>query len=73
MDGDITYLRLANRFVYLVALIDVFSRYIVAWHLSLELDTNNCLQALAIALKNSIPTIINSDQGSQVRRESCLK
>jgi putative transposase len=62
---DITYLKLNGRFVYLVALIDVFSRYIVGWHLSVDLDTDNCLLALAIALKNNKPEIINSDQGSQ--------
>ena len=40
---DITYLRLGTRFVYLVTLIDVYSRYIVGWNLSFELDTKSCL------------------------------
>jgi putative transposase len=63
---DITYLKLNGKFIYLVALIDVYSRYIVGWNLSFELDTENCLQALNIALKQSAkPTIINSDQGCQ--------
>jgi putative transposase len=62
---DITYLRLQNRFVYLVALIDVYSRYIVGWSLSFELDTENCMDALEIALKRFKPLIINTDQGCQ--------
>ena len=66
---DITYLKLSGKFVYLVALIDVFSRFIVGWHLSVDLDTDNCLQALAIALKKSKPEIINSDQGCQFTSE----
>jgi len=62
---DITYLRLKTRFVYLVALIDVHSRYIVGWNLSFELDTENCLHALKLALRNGTAAIINSDQGVQ--------
>jgi putative transposase len=62
---DITYLKLGTRFVYLVALIDVYSRYIIGWNLSFELDTESCLQALYLALKLGIPEIINSDQGCQ--------
>ncbi len=66
---DITYLKLNGKFVYLVALIDVCSRFIVGWHLSVDLDTDNCLQALAIALKYNKPEIINSDQGCQFTSE----
>lgn len=62
---DITYLKLGTRFVYLVALIDVYSRYIVGWSLSFELDTENCLDALKLALRVGKPAIINSDQGCQ--------
>jgi putative transposase len=62
---DITYLKLNGRFVYLVALIDVYSRYIVGWNLSFELDTENCFGALKMALGLGIPIIINSDQGCQ--------
>lgn len=62
---DITYLKLNGRFVYLVALIDVYSRYIVGWNLSFALDTDNCLQALTIALKQNKPDIVNTDQGCQ--------
>lgn len=69
---DITYLKLNCRFVYLIALIDVFSRYIVGWHLSLDLDTDNYLQALIIALKQNKPLIINSDQGCQFTSEAWI-
>ena len=66
---DITYLKLKTRFVYLVALIDVYSRYIVGWNVSFELDTENCLEALEKALKEGKAEIINSDQGSQFTSE----
>ena len=62
---DITYLKLGTRFVYLVAVIDVFSRYIVGWNLSYDLDTENSLDALRVGLKIGIPEIVNSDQGCQ--------
>jgi putative transposase len=62
---DITYIKLGKGFVYLVALIDVFSRYIVGWALSKTLSTEGCLKALKKALKIAKPEIINSDQGSQ--------
>lgn len=44
--SDITYIRLARGFVYLVAIIDWFSRYVLAWELSTTLDTSFCLEAL---------------------------
>ena len=59
------YLKLGSRFVYLVALIDVHSRYVVGWHLSYDLDTQNSLEALRLGLNMGIPEIINSDQGCQ--------
>lgn len=63
---DITYLRGQTGFYYLVALIDVHSRYIVGWSLSHKLDTKNCLNALSMALENErYPDLINSDQGVQ--------
>lgn len=62
---DITYIKTRHGFVYLVALIDVFSRKIMGWALSTFLDTNSCLQALQNALQQGIPEIINSDQGCQ--------
>ena len=63
---DITYLRTNNGFMYLVALIDVYSRLIVGWRLSNSLCTTSCLSALQDAIhKYGKPDIINSDQGSQ--------
>lgn len=62
---DITYLRMPGGFMYLVALIDVYSRYVVGWSLSNTLDTSSCIDALKSALTWGEPEIINSDQGSQ--------
>lgn len=63
---DITYVRLSTGFVYLTALIDVVSRHIMGWHLSIDLDTKSCLKALKMALASGFkPGIVNSDQGCQ--------
>ena len=63
---DITYIKLVQGFLYLTALIDVVSRYVVGWCLSPFLDTESCLNALEMALKTGhSPRIINSDQGCQ--------
>ena len=62
---DITYLRLRSGFMYLVALIDVHSRYIVSWSLSNSMETRFCLDALKKGLMHAQPEIINSDQGAQ--------
>lgn len=62
---DITYIKLRSGFVYLICLIDVFSRKIMGWSLSTFLDTAACLAALDDALKHGTPEIINSDQGCQ--------
>ncbi len=62
---DITYLKLHHRFIYLVALIDVFSRFVVGWCLSHSLTTESCLWALDMALTQAKPQIINSDHGCQ--------
>lgn len=61
---DITYIRLAKGFCYLVALIDWFSRYVVAWKLSETLHIDFCLDNLTQALRHATPAIHNSDQGS---------
>lgn len=63
--SDITYIRTAHGFVYLVAFIDWFSRYVVAWRLSDSMATGFCLEALDEALRVGIPEISNTDQGSQ--------
>jgi putative transposase len=64
--ADITYIRLLGGFVYLVAILDWFSRYVLAWELSNTLDTSFCLTALDEALRrHGRPDIFNSDQGVQ--------
>ena len=63
---DITYLRLTEGFVYLVAIMDWFSRYVLSWSLSVTLDVSFCLEALDAALRRyERPDIVNSDQGAQ--------
>jgi len=62
---DITYIRLAHGFMYLVAVIDWFSRYVLAWQLSNTLDGRFCLDALQHALRQGQPAIFNTDQGVQ--------
>jgi putative transposase len=62
---DITYLRMPTGFMYLTALIDVHSRYVVGWSLSNTLDTESCINALKTGMKYAEPEIINSDQGCQ--------
>jgi putative transposase len=61
---DITYVRLETGWAYLVALLDWFSRYVIAWQLSETLEIEFCLENLQRALTVSIPDIHNSDQGS---------
>lgn len=63
--ADITYIRLSDRFCYLVALLDWFSRYVVDWRLSETLEIDFCLANLQRALRSTVPAIHNSDQGSQ--------
>jgi len=62
---DITYIKIRSGFVYLVCLIDVYSRRIMGWNISIFLDTASCIQALEMALLSAKPDIINSDQGCQ--------
>ena len=63
--SDITYIRLQQGWVYLVAILDWYSRYVVAWELSNTPDSAFCLSALERALAQARPTIFNTDQGSQ--------
>ena len=67
--SDITYIRLFHGFLYLVAIMDWYSRYVVAWQLSNTLDTYFCLEALDKALHQGKPAIFNTDQGSQFTSE----
>ena len=62
---DITYLPMRHGFLYLVAVLDWYSRYVLAWRLSNTLEGSFCLEALEEALAKSRPQIFNSDQGSQ--------
>lgn len=63
---DITYIPMKKGFMYLTAIIDVYSRYVVSWGLHNNLDANNSLDVLKAAIaKYGKPEIVNSDQGSQ--------
>ena len=62
---DITYVPMRRGFLYLVAIMDWFSRFVLAWRLANTLDTGFCLQALDEALAVNKPEIFNSDQGPQ--------
>jgi putative transposase len=63
---DITYIRLRHGFCFLCAILDWFSRYVVAWSLSVSLEAAFCLDALELALATGRkPWCLNSDQGSQ--------
>jgi putative transposase len=63
---DITYVPLSGGYIYLVAFIDLYSRYILSWKLSNSLETEFCIEALEMAFQNNgLPKIINSDQGVQ--------
>ncbi len=63
--SDITYIRMHQGFMYLVAVMDWFSRFVIAWELSNTLDGLFCLQALDRALQEGQPEIFNTDQGVQ--------
>ncbi len=63
---DITYIPMARGFVYLIAIVDWFSRRVLAWRLSITLETDFCIEALEEALTRfEAPEIFNTDQGSQ--------
>jgi putative transposase len=63
--ADITYIPMPLGFLYLVAIMDWFSRYVLAWEISNSLDGSFCRTALQQALTCGTPTIFNTDQGSQ--------
>jgi putative transposase len=63
--SDITYIRMAHGFMYLVAIMDYFSRYVISWSVSNSLESLFCMDALDEALCVSKPMIFHSDQGSQ--------
>lgn len=71
---DITYLRTGNGFMYLVAIIDVYTRIIVSWRLSNDLSAESCILALRCAImEHGAPEIVNSDQGSQFTSDDWIK
>jgi len=67
---DITYVPMRNGFMYLTAIIDWHSRYVLAWELSNTMDVTFCLTALERAMAISRPEIFNTDQGSQFTSEA---
>src|SRR5215831_18819911 len=67
--SDITYIGLRQGFIYRVAILDGFSRYVVAWEVWVSLESAFCLAALEGALKTARPEIFNADQGSQFTSE----
>jgi putative transposase len=68
--ADITYIPMARGFLYLVAIIDWYSRYVLSWRLSNTLDARFCVEALEEALKRGRPDIFNTDQGAQFTSEA---
>jgi putative transposase len=67
---DITYVPMRSGFLYLVAVMDWFSRYVLTWRLSNSLDGSFCRSALEAALVHATPRIFNTDQGSQFTAQS---
>jgi len=63
--SDFTYLRFKNKFVYLTTVIDVFSRKVIGWHLSLKQDSKMVQKALLEAFREGSPEFFHSDRGSQ--------
>jgi putative transposase len=68
--ADITYIPMARGFLYLVAIIDWYSRYVLSWRLSNTLEAGFCVEALEEALKKGKPEIFNTDQGAQFTSEA---
>lgn len=66
---DITYIRLTQGFVYLMAIIDWYSRYVLDWELSISLEADFCVETLRRVLSHSKCDIFNTDQGSQFTSE----
>jgi len=62
---EITYVRMYRGWLYLTAVMDWFSRYVLNWEVSITLELGFCVSALKQALKTGTPEIFNTDQGSQ--------
>jgi putative transposase len=67
---DITYIRLVGGFIYLMAILDWYSRYVLEWEVSVTMDGSFCVAALERALLRGKPSIFNTDQGSQLTSQS---
>ena len=67
--SDITYIPMTSGFLYLVAIIDWYSRFVLSWRISNSLDSNFCVDALDEALELGCPEIFNTDQGPQFTGE----
>ena len=70
--ADITYIPMAKGFLYLVAIMDWYSRYVVAWRLSNTLDAAFCVEVLDEALRKGKPEVFNTDQGGQFTSEGFI-
>ncbi len=71
---DITYIPMARGFIYLAAVLDWFTRRVLAWRVSITLETNFCIEAVEEALaKHGTPEIFNTDQGSQFTSTDFIK
>ena len=68
--ADITYIPMARGFLYLVVIMDWYSRYVLSWRLSNTLDAGFCVDALEEALRKGRPDICNTDQGAQFTSEA---
>ena len=68
--ADITYIPMARGFLYLVVIMDWYSRYVLSWRLSNTLDADFCVEALKEALRKGQPDIFNTDQGAQFTSEA---
>ena len=69
---EITYIRMAQGFAYLVAVMDWFNRFVPSWSLSLTMELGFCVEALKCALRRGRPEIFNSDQGRSSPARSSL-
>jgi len=68
--ADITYIPMARGFLYLVAIIDWYSRYVLSWRMSNTLDASFCVEALQEVFRKGRPEIFNTDQGAQFTGEA---
>lgn len=70
---DITYIRMTRGFLYLTAVLDWYSRYVVSWELSNSMTSDFCIETLVDALKEGHPKVFNSDQGAQFTDQRFVK